>query len=415
MKKSNILFVSVAFPPKSDAEGLQVAKYFHYLQQHKDLEIEVVTSAVPTLYMPYDADLLPYSVGVGNLISVKLFENRYINYLLNRLGLDQYVFPDYKWSFHAKSDWVIKNLRKRPQLIYSRSDPKSSSLLAYKLKKHFAVPWVMHLSDLWADCPLTKRSKRVSERHHLWEKRCMEAADLVTVTSVPTLDFYKNKYPDYAGKFRFYPNVYELTADSFQPDSSQNIQENRFRIVFTGAMAAARSPEYILEPLQQWYQDDPTIEHRIEFMLAGEADARNREVLRKYELPFVKWLGKVPYNEALKLQRSAHYLVLIDNPIIDPTLSVFFPSKLLDYMLAQKRILAITTEGSATDLVMSDTKGDVCRHTDLASLRSVLSKALYAFECKQTDYLFTAQPPEKYSAKYNADRLYQDIINLLNG
>ena len=410
-----ILFISIAFPPKSDAEGLQVAKYFHYLQRHEDLKIDVVTSAVPTLYMPYDADLLPYSVGVGNLISVKLFENRYINYLLNRLGLDQYVFPDNKWSFHAKSDWVIKNLRKRPQLIYSRSDPKSSNLLAYKLKKHFAVPWIMHLSDLWADCPLTKRSNRVSDRHHLWERRCVEAADLVTVTSIPTLDFYKKKYPESAGKFRFYPNVYDSTDNSLQPDTSQNIQEDRFRIVFTGAMAAERSPEYILEPLQKWYQDDPTIERRIEFILAGEADARNREVLGKYELPFVKWLGKVPYKEALKLQRSAHYLVSIDNPIIDPTLSVFFPSKLLDYMLAQKRILAITTEGSATDLVMSDIKGDVCRHADLASLRSALLKALNAFERKQTDYLFTDQPPEKYNAKFNADRLYHDIINLLNG
>ncbi len=52
--KKKILFVSLAFPPKADPEGLQTAKYFHYLQKHKDLQIDVVTSAIPTL-MPWPA------------------------------------------------------------------------------------------------------------------------------------------------------------------------------------------------------------------------------------------------------------------------------------------------------------------------------------------------------------------------
>jgi hypothetical protein len=410
-----ILFVSIAFPPKSDAEGLQVAKYFHYLQTHKDLEIDVVTSAVPTLYMPFDADLIPYSIGVRNLISVKLSENRYINYFLNRFGLDQYVFPDNKRSFHTQSDWVIKNIRETPALIYSRADPKSSSLLAYKLKKYFDVPWIMHLSDLWADCPLTRRSKLISKKHHLWERRCVDSADLVTVTSVPTLDFYKNKYPEHASKFRLCPNVYEPTDEKVGSDQDKYLREGKFRLVFTGAMAGDRSPEFILEPLSRWFKDDPTIEDRLEFIIAGEADARNREVLHRYDLPFVRWLGKVPYNDALQLQRSAHYLVLIDNPISDPKLSVFFPSKLLDYMLAQKRILAITTKGSATDLVMSDIKGDVCRHSDYTSLQYALYTALHAFEHNETDYLTADRPPEKYNAKFNADRLYHDIMSVLNG
>ena len=72
----NILFVSVAFPPKSDPECLQTAKYFHHLQKHKDLKIDVVTSAIPTLYMPYDKHLEVYAEGLNQLVSVKLRENR---------------------------------------------------------------------------------------------------------------------------------------------------------------------------------------------------------------------------------------------------------------------------------------------------------------------------------------------------
>src|SRR5574337_1174304 len=98
----NILFVSISFPPKNDPEALQTAQYFHYLQQHKALQIDVVTSAIPTLYSPYDKTLEPYAVGARQLIEIPLKENRYINLLRSRLGLQETVFPDTKQSFHKQ-------------------------------------------------------------------------------------------------------------------------------------------------------------------------------------------------------------------------------------------------------------------------------------------------------------------------
>ena len=123
MKK--LLFVSISFPPKSDPEALQTAKYFHYLQQYKDLQIDVVTSALPTLYSPYDKTLEPYSVGVRQMIEISLKENRYINFIRSRLGLQETVFPDSQQSFHKQYMKVLKQLKEKPDLIYSRADPKS--------------------------------------------------------------------------------------------------------------------------------------------------------------------------------------------------------------------------------------------------------------------------------------------------
>lgn len=412
--KKKILFVSLAFPPKSDPEALQTAKYFHHLQKHSDLQIDVVTSAIPTLYMPYDSDLESYAVGVHQLVNISLKENRYVNYALNRLGLQDLVFPDVKQSFHRQFKKVLKQLNETPDLIYSRSEPKSSTILAFKLKQVFHIPWVLHMSDPWADCPMKRLTGRAYKKHDEWERKCFEAADVISLTSIPTLDFYQKKYPLLADKFRFYPNVYECQNVTEKGESNEEPRNQKFRIVYTGGLAEERSPEFLLKPLKELFEQNPALANKIEVIFAGDADSRNRAVFQNYNLPFVKWIGKIPFHEALKLQQSSNYLVVIDNPISDPTLSMFFPSKLLDYMVAQKRILAITTRGSASDQVMKDIKGDVCSHDEIDAIKNAISNAVQAFERGENEYLTNERPPEKYDAYYNADRLYNEIITLLN-
>lgn len=412
--KKKILFVSVSFPPKSDPEGLQTAKYFHYLQKHPDLQIDVVTSAIPTLYMPYDPDLELYASGINQLISIPLRENRYINYARNRLGLEKTAFPDVKQSFHKQYRKVLKQLKEVPDVIYSRADPKSSTVMAYKLKAALKIPWILHMSDPWADCPITKRSGGYYRKHDEWERKCVETADIVSLTSIPTIEFYKKKYPRLSQKFRFYPNVFEHVKDSEENSTATGLAEQKIKIVYTGGLADERSPEFLLKPLSELFKENPGFSNQLEVIFAGDVDSRNRAVFQNYNLPFVKWIGKVPFKEALRLQRSADYLVVIDSPIEDPAMSMFFPSKLLDYMVARKRILAITTKGSASHQVMQDLKGDVCDHSETAAIKAAIMKALNAFKNKETDYLINNCPPEKYEASHNANRLYTEIITLLN-
>ena len=411
---ARILFVSISFPPKSDAEGLQVAKYFRYLSQHKDLVIDVVTTPIPTLYMPFDADLVSYAEGVDQLIEVAVKENRLLNIIRNRLGLDRFVFPDSRYSFFQQYNKVLSSLRNRPDIIYSRSDPKSSTLMAYRLKTELQVPWIMHLSDPWADCPISRMSAYTKQKNQFWENRCVETADIITLTSQPTVDHFINKYPHHAAKFKLFPNVYELIEDTVPSTQVSTSKNKKFRIVFTGSMAAERSPEYLLKPIFEAYQRDKTLGDHLEVVLAGEADAQNRKVISDYAMPFVKWLGKISYKEALALQRTANYLVVIDNPIADASQAVFFPSKLLDYMLARRRILAITSTGSATWQVMQDLTGDTCQHEEPAKVEQYIYLALNAFQAGNIDYLESVAPPTRYEAKYNADRLYAELKQLLN-
>ncbi len=412
MKK--ILFVSIAFPPKSDPECLQTAKYFHHLQKHEDLKIDVITSAIPTLYMPYDSHLEVYAEGLNQLVTVKLQENRYMNYLRNRFRLGPSVFPDSKLSFHKQYKKIIKNLNEKPDLIYSRADPKSSTIMAYKLQQFFNVPWILHMSDPWADCPLQNMTGKIYEKHNEWERKSFEAASLISLTSIPTIEFYKKKYPVLKEKFIFYPNVYE-NSNYNEDDAALLKQENKkFCVVYTGGLAGSRSPEFFLKPFSELINMRPDMAENMEVIFAGDVDAKNRAVFHQYSLPCIKWIGKISFKEALQLQQSADYLLLIDSPIKDVSRSMFFPSKLLDYMVARKRILAITTKGSAAYEVMLDLKGDICTYSEMEKIKNSIIQAYEAFQRGDKEYLANDKPPEKYEASWNAERLYNQITGLLN-
>jgi hypothetical protein len=130
-------------------------------------------------------------------------------------------------------------------------------------------------------------------------------------------------------------------------------------------------------------------------------------------MPSVHYLGKISFTEAQYLQQKANLLLLIDNPIANPAHAMYFPSKLLDYMVAGKRVLAITTKGSATDDVMKDLKGDVVGHNEVDQIRKLLSEAVCKFSKQEDEYFLNAAIPGKYAAKINAERLAQLIKDVV--
>jgi hypothetical protein len=145
----NILFVSIAFPPKGDPESLQVLKYYTALRNKSDLNFTIVTSKNPTLFMEPNADLKPFLTGYNELIELPISENKYVNFVKRKIKPNSLNFPDSKFSFHQQFQKVISKIKHIPDIIYSRSFPLSSTILAYKLVEKYNKPWVLHLSDPW--------------------------------------------------------------------------------------------------------------------------------------------------------------------------------------------------------------------------------------------------------------------------
>jgi glycosyltransferase involved in cell wall biosynthesis len=404
----HVLFVSISFPPKNDPECLQTAKYFSYLRKNSDHRITVVTSAIPTLFMPYDAQLEKYAGGYDQRIDIPIYENKWTNFLLRKFWPGGIDYPDSKFTFHWQMKRVLKSLHTKPDVIYSRSYPLSSTLMAYKLATHFNIPWVMHLSDPWVDSPVKHYSKKQTAYQSKWEQTCFERASAIGLTSQHAVDFYKRKYPSFADKIHLFPNVYDPTDFS-----NERIDfSTRLKITYTGGLAGERSAKNFLQACQQLVNEKPHLADQFEVIFAGPMDRKSQHVFSENQLTNIRHIGELPYPKALELMKQAHVLLNIDLPIKDPNMAMFFASKLLDYFLAKRTILSLTSKGSASEKALEKVNATVLLLDDMEGIKSFIERAIQAYQAKEEAFFTLDAHTDAFSADMNATKLAQMLATV---
>lgn len=404
----NILFISIAFPPKNDPESLQAAKYFKYLSR-TDNAIDIVTSSLPTLYMPNDNALKKYLTNYRQCIELPIKENKYINFLLRKTVPDFLQRPDSKSSFIRQWKKVIRQLKYKPDIIYSRSFPLSSAFMAEKLSNYYQVPWIMHLSDIWADCPINNYKGTSKVFHEESEKAFFNKASYICITSRETEKFYKDKYKNLSDKFQFFPNVYD-------PDDISQKEYTfgpKLKFVYTGGLSDERSPKYLLDAIDLIYKEDREKLKDAEFIFAGQFDRKNDACLNSYNLPMVKNLGLLAYNDAQELQKKADVLLVLDTPFYSNHSAMFFPSKILDYIAAQRRMLALTNINSTTFNIINGKYGDCFAHNDTENIANKIREAVSQFRAKNKNYFYYNNIDNTYAADINASKLEQLMLSLV--
>jgi glycosyltransferase involved in cell wall biosynthesis len=397
----NVLLVSIACPPKGDPESLQVHKYLNELLGFEDINISIVTSKNPTLFMDVDKELQLDMESCDQLIEVPIRESKYVNFVKRKIKPDWLNYPDSKVSFINGTTQVLKELKNVPDVIYSRSFPISSSLLALDLKRKYNCPWILHLSDPW----ILENDKSQSTVWNLEkELECFETADIIGLTSKKTIAFYKTRYPHLTDKFVFFPNVYSADQISTLPSVPER---KKVVITYTGGLTALRNPETLLKALQSLHKKHTDLNERLEVRLVGPKDSYCEELIQKTNLSFVRNIGLVSYSESLKEQASSDYLLLMDSNFNKPILTMYFPSKILDYMSQFKPIIALTPAHSTSTEVIAEYKlGKAFDYSNEDQLTAYLETIIYG--STKINLNFTL--PKELSASYNANRLYDVFL-----
>ncbi|WP_277476813.1 glycosyltransferase [Catalinimonas alkaloidigena] len=400
-RKKKLLIVSISAPPKNAPESLQAAKYFKYLS-YEDFNTTLITSKISDGWRPNDDTLKPYLKNIHKVIEIPIWPNRYIHALTSLLCPFLLEKPDGDAPFHWRYQQVKKKLKNdEPDIIYSRSTPISSSILALKLKMNYKVPWVMHLSDPWVDNPYLNLKKKGKSYNKKKESLCFKYADRVTVTSKKTLELYQEKYPEHTDKLLLYPNVYD-------PDLLNEIDltlNEKLTFVHTGRLYESRNVKSMLSAIEKFISRNPAAQGHVDFIFAGFADEKNKQIMTNCSLGCVKYLGALPFDKSLYLQRSAHVLINIDSDEQDSRFQLFFPSKLLDYFVAKKTMLCITAEGSTTYDLIEDKYGRCFTHDDIEGLADYITVCYEKFVLGDKQFFYNADVPTEFSASVNGKRL----------
>lgn len=399
------LFVGIAYPPKRDPECIQTGRLLKYLSKSENIELEVITAKPPVMNMPTDDTLKNFDIKSSEIYEKLIRENRYVNYIKSKIGI--LPFPDLKAPFwRGIKDFAIRNNIKRPDIIYTRAYPVSSVLAGYHLSIHFDVPLIVHFSDPWLLSPLHHYPQSEKEKIKKTELEIFTRASAITFTSKMTQEIYMKEYPEMADKSFLQPNVFD--DDSVSGKTADKPMEDKLRIVYTGGIVGNRNPKSIIKAINQLSGKE---RENIEFLIAGDADRPNRQLLKELNHPQIKYLGLVPFREAIKLQSSAHMLVLFDNVFEAKEQAIYLPSKLLDYFVQRTKVLAITTPGGTTDQVLRDTEiGVSFGHHQIDEIANFLRDALIQFQNKNASYFTTSAIPKEYAASHGAKELEKLIL-----
>ena len=339
MKK--VLFISYFLPPFNSPQAIQIGRLLRYFSQLDKYEITVVTANLKNASV--DNSLYPDIFDkIKEVIYVDVVvKNKYVKYFISKVIPSIYKTPDEYKKWHKKAYQSLSHKFKSGDfdLILTFSFPLSTNILGGQLKEYFKCKWVAHQSDPWTDNIYNGYSKGINQKNVALEKECFDAADKIIFTSIETQGFYTSKYPLLSSKF----SILEHSNDPSLYPRKDNVLGGKKIVRYIGGFYGARTPEPLYKAIYKLKKDGKNIDFIFEIYGFGRSITN---LLKKYDIAeYVSFKGSVSYLKSLELMVSADLLVLIDAP--SDHKSIFFPSKLVDYIGSKTPIMVISPDGAS--------------------------------------------------------------------
>ena len=250
------------------------------------------------------------------------------------------IFPD-KGVFWYKN--VVTYLKKHVELLAACDIVFTSSPLAtnhnlgdYVKKKFPRIQWVAEFEDYHYLESWSHKKTVLATLHKRLEKKVVKKADAVTFVSETMKNNYATFYAVYAEKFSAIYNGYD--ADNYKHLEFNTLAENTLSITYAGSFyKGVRSPIPLLKLLDNAINLGQIAKERVVINIAGNFEPELLEQAKKFEsFSCIKFLGKIPRVDVLRLFANSHVLWLIVGNEIPHYTSV--PLKLFEYLAARRTI-----------------------------------------------------------------------------
>lgn len=288
----------------------------------------------------------------------------------NPLRLPASLFVANKYVNDAVKEFEKKNYK----YLFTSIVPGISHIAGYKIKKRNPnVFWIASFSDPFKGSPY--KNVDLSDRnliyqimykvggHYLYNNKYEEVAvnnaDRLVFICEEQRDFTLKQYSNYEELLKksiIYPLTYIPQWDMYKnlldvPKTNNSIKQ----AVHLGRLYGLRKIDSFLEALKELKDEDPNIEKRIVFHQYSEIQPNDVKKIKEYGLDKLFILhDKVTYKESVEIMKNSDVLVMFDSLMPDKEIQPYLPSKIVEYLMLKKPILAICDKNSPSYRILNE-------------------------------------------------------------
>lgn len=393
----HILFIANSCLPVTGPENICNARQLAVLSQSGEFIIDLVTRHDNTTYYPND-DIEEYEIKLNSLNFVDVENKINLKTLWQhfrawwRFGV---VEAGYHWAIAALP--LCEKLVKENEYDFIVSKNASSYILAYYLKKKYGIKWVASWNDpfpafLWIEPyghgnspAMVKKCKRIVQ--------IMKEADEYVYPNARLANYVNSYVQADNSKIHVVPHV--MTCE---PKSSRKEVMGPIKLIHPGQCNAPRYAKSLLLATKELLEEKIITKNDISITFMGKINPDEMSMIENEPLKGVVNMRKpVAYHESLTILEEYDIALIIEAACEE---GIFLPTKVSDFMMAGKRMLAICPKvGVQHDLYEQgyiSYFGDV---TDVESVKSTLIKIVEDSK-NPTWREFKVKVPVNFTADY---------------
>lgn len=350
MAEKNVLLIAYGYPPFGQTSSRRSGCMAKYLTCFGWTPFVLTRKWTPT-NGPYDSTIvkgIPEDVIVHKMVydaQQKTVPARV------KKRLNQTLFPHKDpMEFFREASRILPELiqKHRIHVIWATFPPLCDLALAENISKATGIPWVADFRDVSQF--IDGLGEALMRPMRLWqEKRVLKSASAIMTVSD---GFARTLRKRHNREVVVIPN-------GFDPDimtAAQSFVFPKFEIVYTGGINAGH-PDFtpLLDALQKLCHAGKMDSDDILVSFYGEGN--ERRLKRLFRHPFSRVIrnwGGVPRSESLARQRSA--LILLQTAVPG---TGWMTSKIYEYLIALRPILAIPRDGDSIEKLIRKTKAGV--------------------------------------------------------
>ncbi len=297
-----------------------------------------------------------------NIKNVNLFKGlkhmkQYVDQAVQMYDGQDYVYTMTWPCYTTRAGVKLKRERPAVKWIAAFSDPINHNPYMFdeETYKHYSLPEKIAFK-------LYLKYYVVAED----EANALEQADLLVFISEELRDFMIEQYMKYFGRISedeirkkcvVVPLNYIQEWNMLKP--AEHERGDVYHLSHFGRIYGLRIIREFIHAFKMFTEKHP--DTKVIIGQYGEFRKTDRKLIHELGLDdYFEIHDKIPYSECIERMRNSDGVLLFDTILPDDQFQPFLPSKLMEYSLLEKDVLAVTTEKSPAMRVMKKTDAIAC-------------------------------------------------------